>query len=48
MLSILHIKEYLSWGWEFEGENNLVRSPFMGGGVNANSASGLKLEITQN
>jgi hypothetical protein len=35
-------KEFLSWGWEFEGENNLVRSPFMGGGVNANSASGLK------
>jgi len=35
-------KEYLTWGWEFEGENNLVRSPFMGGGVNANSASGLK------
>ena len=37
-----HCKEYLSWGWEFEGENNLVRSPFMGGGVNANSAPGLK------
>ena len=35
-------KEFLSWGWEFEGDNNLVRSPFMGGGVNANSAPGLK------
>ena len=37
-----HCEEFLSWGWEFERENNLVRSPFMGGGVNANSASGLK------
>ena len=35
-------KTILDWGWEFERENNFIRSPFMGGGVNENSASDLK------